>query len=242
MMNQSLSAGSPTPARGSAGKLGYYVAVLTSAVTFVTFFIAILTPPVTGPYAAEPSFGYPFTDVVARFPRDYIWMYPAMLMLLLFVALTACVHHHAPKEKKVFSQIGLSFALISAAILITDYFLQVSVIQPSLLNGETEGVALLTQYNPHGVFIALEDIGYLLMSAALFCIAPVFSRNRLEAALRWIFIAGFVLAVLSFAAYSVAYGVQREYRFEVAVIAIDWTVLIVSGILLGAWFKRTGGA
>ena len=47
-----------------------------------------------------------------------------------------CIHYYAPVEKKVFSHIGLSLALISAIVLIIDYFVQVSVIQPSLVNGE----------------------------------------------------------------------------------------------------------
>lgn len=32
------------------------------------------------------------------------------------------------------------------------------------MHGETEGITLLTQYNAHGIFIALEELGYLLMS------------------------------------------------------------------------------
>jgi hypothetical protein len=32
------------------------------------------------------------------------------------------------------------------------------------MHGETEGITLLTQYNAHGIFIVLEELGYLLMS------------------------------------------------------------------------------
>jgi hypothetical protein len=34
------------------------------------------------------------------------------------------------------------------------------------------------------------------------------------------------------------YGLKREYIFEVAAISIDWTTLIVSGILSGRLFRR----
>jgi len=34
----------------------------------------------------------------------------------------------------------------------------------SLMNSETEGLAALIQYNPHGVFLALEELGYMIMS------------------------------------------------------------------------------
>ena len=34
------------------------------------------------------------------------------------------------------------------------------------------------------------------------------------------------------------YGQNLEYRFEVAVITINWTLLIVIGVLLSIWFRR----
>jgi hypothetical protein len=113
------------------------------------------------------------------------------------------------------------------------------VIQPSLLNGETDGIPILSQYNPHGVFIALEEVGYLMMSLSFFCVAPIFSSSsRLERAVRWTFVIGFLLTVISFVLISILYGIYREYRFEVAVITIDYLALIIAGILLSFVFKR----
>ena len=109
----------------------------------------------------------------------------------------------------------------------------------SLVNGETDGIAIITQYNPHGIFIVLEEIGYLMMSVSFLCMAPVFSgTNRLERAIRWIFIISFILTILSLIIISILYGINREYIFEVVVIVTDWTVLIVTGILLSVVFKR----
>lgn len=219
--------------------LGFYTAILTSLLTVITFAIAVSTPPLSGPYCLGSCFAYPFLDIIARFPRDYIWMYPAILLTIIYLILMVCIHQYAADDKKVFSQMGLSFAIIAAAILTTDYFVQVSVIQPSLINGETDGISLLTQYNPHGLFIALEDLGYLLMSLAFFCSSPVFSRpTKLEKSIRWIFILGFVLTLAGLITITVTYGIHREYRFEVFVITINWVVLIVSGILLSRVFKR----
>lgn len=239
MKNQVKSSRPVNSEKNSANLLGFYAAILTTVLTVVTFGIAILTPPLSGPYSTGSPFVYPFTNISSRFPRDYYWMFPAMLLTLLFVVLMVCIYHYAPKKKKIFGQIGLSFALISATVLISTYFIQISVIQPSLLNGETDGIAILTQYNPHGIFIALEEIGYLMMSLAFLCIAPVFSRtNRLESSIFWLFILGFIITIISLIYISVSYGIHREYRFEVAVITIDWLVLIISGTLLSILFKR----
>jgi quinol-cytochrome oxidoreductase complex cytochrome b subunit len=129
---------------------------------------------------------------------------------------------------------------MSALLLLADYFIQISVIQPSLLRGELEGIALISQYNPHGIFIALEELGYILMSVAFLFMAPVFFRNRLEKAVRYIFTANFALTLIAFIVFSVLYGTNREYRFEIAVIAISWLTLISSGILLSMIFRRSG--
>jgi len=219
--------------------VGFYTAIFITVATVVAFGIAIATPPLSGPFCVGPGFQYPYTDIISRFPRDYLWMYPAILSIMLFVVLMVSIHHYAPQEKRIFTQIGLSFALISATVLIAGYIIQLSVIQPSLLNGETDGIAILTQYNPHGIFIVLEEIGYLMMSVALFCVTPVFlGSGRLESVIRWVFIIGFILTIGALIWVSTLYGIHREYVFEVAVITINWTVLIVAGILLSVVFRK----
>ncbi|NQT96568.1 MAG: hypothetical protein HQ562_02385 [Candidatus Marinimicrobia bacterium] len=222
-----------------AYRFGYFTAILTTVVTIITFGIAVNTPPLAGPFCESGCFEYPYSDIASRFPRDYIWMYPAMLLTLIYVALMVSIHYFAPREKKIYSQVGLSFALLAAAPIIIDYFIQVSVIQPSLLNGEHDGIALLTQFNAHGIFIALEDFGYLMMSVSFLFMAFVFSKtNRLEKTIRWLFIASFILTILALIFVSFKFGIHREYFFEVAAITINWAVLIVAGILLSKVFKR----
>ena len=123
-------------------------------------------------------------------------MYPALIVSILYPVLMVCIHYYASPERKIFSHIGVSISLIASAILIVDCFVQVSVIQPSLLKGETDGIAMLSQYNPHGLFIALEEIGYLLMSLSFVFLAPVFlPADRVRKALRIIFALGFPTAI-----------------------------------------------
>jgi len=166
-------------------------------------------------------------------------MYPAIFLVLVFYILMVSIHYYAPSEHKVFSHIGLSFALISTATFVIDYSLQVSVIQPSLLLGETDGIALLSQFNPHGVFIVLEEIGFFMMSLSMLFMAPAFVGNtKAEKAIRWLFVGCFSLSAIAFTLYSIFYGINREYRFEVATISINWLTLIVSGILLSIVFRR----
>jgi hypothetical protein len=214
-----------------------YAGILTTVMTAVTFVFAFLAVPRSGPLCNNSCFSYPYAESISRFPADYIWMYLALAWLIIYTVLVVCIHRYADSPRKIFSQIGLSFALMSALILLADYFIQISVVQPSLLHGELNGIALISQYNPHGIFIALEELGYTLMSIAFLFMAPVFFKNKLEKAVRSIFMANFVLTFLSFIIFSVLYGINREYRFEIAVIAINWLTLIPSGILLSIIFK-----
>lgn len=220
-------------------RVGFYAGFLTTLMTLITWGIAIATPPLSGPYCTGNCYTYPYADIASRFPRDYFWMYPAIVLSLVFYVLMVALHHFAPSDRKIFSHIGLSFALISTATLGIDYFLQVSIIQPSLLLGETEGIALWSQFNAHGIFIVLEEIGFFMMSLSmLFMVPALVGKTRSETAVRWLFVTCFVLNVVAFTLLSISYGIQRAYRFEIVTISLNWLTLIPSGILLSIMFKR----
>jgi hypothetical protein len=137
--------------------------------------------------------------------------------------------------------IGLCFASIATTIISLDYFVQFQVLEPSLVKGETSTLSLFTQYNPHGFFIALEDLGYLMLSAAFLFIGAAFPKaSRLEQAVRWTFLTAALLAFAVFIAMSWRFGFNIEYRFEVAVITIIWTALLVLGVMLAVFFRRGG--
>jgi len=223
----------------AATRMGFYISLVTAITTLITFWIAFNTPPLSGPFCTANCFEYPYTDIITRFPRDYYWMYPTMFISILFICLMLHVHYLADSGKKFFSHLGLIFSVISASLLIPNYFVQVSVIQPSLLNGETEGIALFTQFNPHGVFIALEEIGFLMMNLAFFVIIPVFTGKKgLYRVMRLTWLIGFILALVALILISITLGMEREYMFEVTIISIVWIQLILSSFLLSAVFKR----
>jgi hypothetical protein len=220
-------------------QVGFYTAIFTAVITVITFGFAIIAIPISGANCVEGCISYPYLDTAAQFPKDYRWMPLAMIMVLSYLMLMVCIHACAPQPKKIYSQIALSFGFIAALVLLVDYFVQFSVVPISLMSGETEGITLLTQYNPHGIFIVLEELGYIMMSLSFLFAAPVFaSRTRLESSIRWIFIGAFLLTVLAFTITTVNRGLDRQDSFEIAVISIDWLVLLVNGILLSLVFRK----
>jgi hypothetical protein len=214
-------------------------AFATSALTAIAFALAITTPPRSGPFATGDVIEYPYTDAAAFVPRDYWWMYPGLLVALLFIVRAACVHRHADGEGRSWSLIALSFAIAGSTLIVVDYFVQLAVVQPSLLKGETDALSLWSQYNAHGLFIALEDLGYLLMGVAFAFMAPVFAgRDRLERVLRWLLGAAAALSVGLLVAVAAIYRSDLEYRYEVAVISVVWLTLIAGGVLIALVFRR----
>jgi len=221
---------------GSATRLGFWTAILTVVVVAVFAVVGIATPARSGPFCGNACVAYPYVDVAQFIPGDYLWLLPGILLAPIFVVLMACIHAHAAEPKRIYSRIGLSFALVYAVVILVDYYLQLAVVVPSLQAGETEGLAMFTQYDPHGLFIALETLGYSMMTVALLFAAPAFAGGRAERAIRGLFVLSFVLMVAAFVGLAVL-G-HDLVAFEVTVLMINWSVLIASGVLLSVVFRR----
>lgn len=220
-------------------KVGLYASISLSLLTIVAFGFAIIAVPPAGPFCPGDCMSYPFEDILDYYPRDYNWMYIVVVQLFAYVIFTISIHYNAPLEKRIFSLIATAFALISSTVLLMDYFIQFAVVPMSMMKGETEGIALLSQYNGHGIFIALEELGYILMSLAFLFKAFVFTqKNGLERSIRWIMILPISVTVISFIYYSLKYGLDRSYRFEVVLISVNWLVMIAVGVLLSVFFRR----
>ena len=222
--------------RGSATRLGFWAAILTVAVAAVFAAMAIPTPVRGGPFCVTGCVTYPYVDVAQFIPGDYLWLVPGILLAPTFVVLMACIHAYAAEARKTYSRIGLSFAVVYAVVILVDYFLQLTVVAPSLQAGETAGLSLFTQYDPHGLFIALEALGYAMLTVALLFAAPVFSGGRVERVIRGLFSLSFVLAIVAFV--GLALLGHDLVAFEVTVLTITWIVLIASGVLLSVVFRR----
>jgi len=220
-------------------KFGFYSSLSLTVLTIITWAFAMIAVPPAGPYCPSDCMTYPFSDILSYYPRDYYWMYLSIFQLFAFLIFIVSNHFIAAIEKKLFSFISVVFALISATVLLIAYFTQFSIVPISIMKGETEGIALITQYNGHGIFIALEELGYITMSISLFFLAFIFSmKDRLNKAIRLTLTLPFLVTALSFVLYSIAYGIDRDYRFEVATITINWLVTIAIGILISILLKN----
>lgn len=226
--------------RETAARLGSWVSLLTALTAAAALGIAIFTPPRSGPFCSAPCVVYPYTDTAAFFPRDYLWMLPGILLTPLFLVLCACIDFWVPIERKLFTRIAVGLATVAATIVALDYFIQLQVMQPSLLNKEGVALALFSQYNPHGLFIAMEDLGYLAMSVAfVFLAAALPDKSGLEKTTRRLLAVGGAIAIVAFLGMSMYFGSELETRFELAVVTLSWVVLTAVAVMLRFLFRRT---
>lgn len=207
-------------------------ALALSALTLTTFACALFAIPDSGAFAPGEAMQYPYLDSLAQFPVDYIWMYAALFMLGVFAVFMLAVHSKADDGIKVYTRIASAFGVFSAFLLMITYFIQAEVVPVSLALGQNEGIPLLTQYNPYGLFIAVEEFSFFIMSFSLFCLIPFYKKAYpAKKFVPVLLCVSFILVVISFILLTIMYGHERMDRFEVIVITVTWLEMIILGIV-----------
>src|SRR3989337_3305195 len=109
-------------------EVGLYSSVFTAIITILTFGFAITAIPISGANCREGCIEYPYLNTVMQFPKDYMWMIPAIVLMLIYLIWMISIHAYAAPSKKIFAQIGLSFAIMAALILAGDHFFHLSFV------------------------------------------------------------------------------------------------------------------
>ncbi|MBN9113582.1 MAG: hypothetical protein J0I34_32990 [Pseudonocardia sp.] len=215
--------------RGTALLAG--VAALVAAAALV---LGVTTPARAGVFCLSGCVGFPYTDVAAFVPRDYVWMYPALLAALLVPALVTAVAFRVRSGLRPVAAVAAVLAVVGATVLVVDYAVQLMVVQPALLAGQPDGLVAWSQYNPHGLFLALENVGYavfgavfVLLGVALTGLPGAFTRIA-----RAVLLAGGGLIVVALVVLTAVYGAALDVRFEVTGLTLALLVLVLAGGLL----------
>lgn len=111
----------------------------------------------------------------------------SFLLAPAFVAMMTSIHYYAPAENKVWSQLGLSFAVIYAVMCSLTYYIQLTFVANNYLPVADEA-ALPFAFIPGTPLFAQDMLGYAFMTAATLAAAPVFAGGKLENWIKWLFI------------------------------------------------------
>jgi hypothetical protein len=154
----------------SVTRLGFWSAALTTILTAL-FFVSLVIPNQSLMFAAS------------------------FLLAPAFVAMMVSIHHYAAPEKKVWTQLGLSFAVIYAVMCSLTYYIQLTFITNNFLPVAKEAVLPFT-FLPGTPIFAQDMLGYVFMCAATLAAAPVFAGGKLESWIKWLFIFNAILFIL----------------------------------------------
>jgi len=116
-------------------------------------------------------------------PIQMFTVVPSLLLAISYVIFISGLHIYASENKKIWSQLALSFGLLYAGISIANYLIQLITVIPSIQNGTTEGLSLLVSGYPNSVFYALMA-SYFLMCISLLFAAFIFKKE--DKAQKWI--------------------------------------------------------
>jgi hypothetical protein len=100
-----------------------------------------------------------------------------------------CVHRHAPVDDKIWSQTGLSFAIMYGTLICMNYFVQLTFVAPALYRGDVSDSVRPFLFNVFNSFTYSVDLlGYSFMSLSTLFAAFVFRGPGLNKTVRWFMI------------------------------------------------------
>lgn len=118
---------------------------------------------------------------------------PSMFLALSFLFMMVAIHYYADEDKKIWSHIGLLFALAYFIFVSIVYFTVLTVTMPHMLRGESASVEVL-HYVPKSFMTGIDALGYTAMSLSTLFAAPVFNKTKLKKWIRIVFISNGVIA------------------------------------------------
>jgi len=174
------------------GKSGLRVAAILVVVG------AVLSGPVAMVAVSRFSPQPPWTDLVT-FADHYrpLQALPYVLGYVLlsgFVLFAAACHAEAPREMRLRTSASLIFTAVYAALVFTNYTIQLGFI-PRLLADRPPFLAQLTMANPSSFAWFLEMFGYAALGAATWLVAPMFRGGRRMDAIRYLLVANGVVSI-----------------------------------------------
>ena len=169
-----------------SSSLGVWSSLLTGVLNFFYFIPFLLYQPIL--HAEWRG----LSNYAASFkPLPFIaWVVPCMLLPITFLIMIACLHYQSRNQRRIFGLLALVFAVIYAAVLTPNYYIQLTMVQHNLLTNDTEGLSLWLYAHPYPYSIpgALEGIGFGFMCASFIFAAKTFGKTPLEKWLFWTFL------------------------------------------------------
>ncbi|MGZ9190509.1 MAG: hypothetical protein ACXW39_10680, partial [Nitrospira sp.] len=96
-----------------------------------------------------------------------VLLVPSLFLGISFVVMMGSVHRLAPSDRRIWSQTGLSFAIMYGTLICMNYFVQLTLVAPALYRGDVSASVRPFLFNVFNSFTYSVDLlGYSFMSLA----------------------------------------------------------------------------
>ena len=164
-------------------KLGFWSAVLASV-----FSLAYVIGQLAEWSGLMGSGGGPEND--STWYGLVVLLVPSLFLGISFVVMMVSVHCQAPTDRRIWSQTGLTFAIMYGTLICMNYFVQLTLVAPALYRGDVGDSVRPFLFNVFNSFTYSVDLlGYSFMSLSTLFAAFVFMGPGLEKTARWFLIA-----------------------------------------------------
>ncbi len=123
-----------------------------------------------------------------------VLLVPSLFLGISFVILMGSVHRQTPTERKIWSQTGLTFAIMYGTLICMNYYVQLTLVAPALYRGDVPEHVRPFLFHVFNSFIYSVDLlGYSFMSLSTLFAAFAFTGPGVEKVVRWFLIANGVI-------------------------------------------------
>jgi hypothetical protein len=118
------------------------------------------------------------TAKVLPHPQDLFWLFlPSLFLAPVFLIAMICLHYAAAASLRIWTAIGMSFAVLYCADVTMVYFTQLTVVIPAELRGDLHEKQVLL-FEKQTFLTAVDCLGYFFMSISTFFAAFAFKNSK----------------------------------------------------------------
>jgi hypothetical protein len=169
-----------------------------------------------------------FSGITATIELRIPSLISGIMLIPAFVTLMACIHEYSTTKRKLFTNLGLLFAIGYAVLIGFNYYMQLTLAtQPRYSES-------FNMKSPLSIMWVIEVLGYGFMGLATLSAAWVFHKTTIEKIIKWLFVINGGLGVGGMLGYALGWNMNLLIAG-----LIGWDLIMpVSTILLSIVFWK----
>lgn len=218
--------------RKSAAVIGFWSSILVAFLNIWYFIAYSLYQPIQfAPWRGLTEYAVSFQPLPLL-----AWVIPCFLLAPIFLTMIGCLHVWAGEEKRIWVFLAVIFAAVYTTLMSVNYYIQMTVVQYNLADGNTDGLSLLlyAYTYPRSLPGTFEGVVYGFMCVSFLLATQIFAKEKFRRWVHWMFVGTGITGLVVF--------IDPLFRLPIFFLMIDGIAcgifLTLAPILLAALFRR----